>query len=64
MKLEGTDRAVAARKVCDALDWAYRQGYCFGEQAGQAFADMEGLELAKADLGMYGDKLEFRGTIA
>jgi hypothetical protein len=47
-------------RVKEALDWAYRSGYCFAEIAAEELARHLGEELRKESLGVYGDTLEWR----
>jgi hypothetical protein len=47
------------QKVQEALAWAYRQGYCYAEEAAREFADANGLRLEKRSLGQYGETLDF-----
>lgn len=45
--------------VEEALDWAYRQGYSAARRAADDYTAANGSAFVLADLGTYGDKLEF-----
>lgn len=48
------------RKSVEAcIDWAYRQGYSYGQGAAEAYARLNGLVIVKEDLGLWGDALRF-----
>lgn len=50
----------AETAVAECIDWAFRDGYAFAEQAGEAFAKIAGLRMGKESLGLYGDRLTFK----
>lgn len=52
-------REALLRRVNEALSWAFQQGYCFGEGAGEAFAQLTGQKVDIQDNGMYSDTLKF-----
>lgn len=47
------------KKVEEALDWAYRQGYAYAKEAAVEYAQAAGAVVTMEDLGTYGYRLAF-----